>query len=293
MARLCGCSSRAAATCRCHAGVPRDLRRSHPRHGAFQFPPYTRLGVRWCANVLIPSTIGHILALKDTADFHVTDHLRFIYLFDAGRLTKATEVLPAEIRPFFEAAVLRFKFSVEDAHSSASEEMTFWSQNHQVLFASCEYLAGQLSPEREFQHADGAGDKHDGAWHRDRAGKWLRRWLDRRMKLGFSEWNAPGYYNEDLRPLNVADFCRDAEIASMARTVIDLMVFDLARFTCQGNFGARRDEPTSNTSASRGINRSATASSCCSVLAANLSRRMKPPPSRWPRLPTSTKFLKS
>ena len=66
-------------------------------HGteAFQFPPYTRLGVRWCANVLIPSTIGHILALKDTADFHVTDHLRFIYLFDAGRLTKDPDVLPA------------------------------------------------------------------------------------------------------------------------------------------------------------------------------------------------------
>ena len=116
--------------------------------------------------------------------------------------------------------------------------MTFWSENHQVLFASCEYLAGQLWPDREFQHADGAGDKHDGAWHRDRARKWLHRWLDQRMKLGFSEWNAPGYYNEDLPPLlNVADFCRDAEIASMARTVIDLMVFDLARFTCQGNFG--------------------------------------------------------
>jgi hypothetical protein len=209
-------------------------------HGAdaFQFPPYTGLGVRWCANVLIPSTIGHILALKDTADFHVTDHLRFIYLFDAGRLTKDPGVLPPEIRPFFEAAILRFKFSVEDAHSFAKEEMTFWSENHQVLFASCEYLAGQLWPDREFQHADGAGDKHDGAWHRDRAGTRLRRWLDKRMTLGFSEWNAPGYYNEDFPPLlNVADFCRDAGIASMARTVIDLMVFDLARFTCQGNFG--------------------------------------------------------
>ena len=209
-------------------------------HGtdAFEFPPYTPLGARWCANVLIPSTMGHILALKDTADFHVTDHLRFVYLFDADRLMKDPEVLPPEIRPFFEAAILRFKFSVEDAHSSAKEEMTFWSENHQVLFASCEYLTGQLWPDREFLHADGAGNKHDGAWHRDRARTWLHRWLDKRTKLGFSEWNAPGYYNEDLPPLlNVADFCRDSEIGSMARTVIDLLVFDLARFTCQGNFG--------------------------------------------------------
>jgi hypothetical protein len=209
-------------------------------HGTaeFQFPPYTPLGVRWCANVLIPSTIGHILALKETADFHVTDHLRFVLLFDAGRLMTDTEVLPGEIRPFFEGAIVRFKFCIEDAHSSGAEEMTFWSENHQVLFASCEFLAGQHWPDREFPYADGAGAGHPGSWHRERGRKRLHRWLADRLKLGFSEWNAPGYYNEDVPPLlNVADFSRDVEIVAMARTVLDLIVFDLARFTCQGNFG--------------------------------------------------------
>jgi hypothetical protein len=203
----------------------------------FKFPPYTPLGARWNANVLIPSTIGHILALKDTADFHTTDHLRFVYLFDAGKLMTDPDVLPGEVRPFFEAALLRFKYWVEDAHSKAPEEMTFWSENHQVLFASSEYLAGQHWPDREFLYADGGGGKHDGTWHRERAHKRLKKWLGDRMKLGFSEWNAPGYYNEDLPPLlNIADFCQDSELKAMALTVIDLMVFDVARFTCQGNF---------------------------------------------------------
>ena len=188
-------------------------------HGAeeFQFPPYTPLGARWCANVLIPSTIGHILALKETVDFHVTDHLRFVFLHDAGRLATNTEVLPAEIRPFFEGAIVRFKFSIEDAASSGAEEMTFWSENHQVLFASCEFLAGQRWPDREFPYPDGSGAKHTGAWHRDRGRARLQHWLDDRMMLGFSEWNAPGYYNEDVPPLlNVADFSEDAGLVAGA-----------------------------------------------------------------------------
>lgn len=71
------------------------------------------------------------------------------------------------------------------------------------------------------------------------------------MRFGFSEWNSPGYYNEDLTPLfNLADFCPrpwpgiDAaqratldRIAVKAAMVLDLIVFDFARFTCRGSFG--------------------------------------------------------
>src|SRR5262249_5715074 len=79
------------------------------------------------------------------------------------------------------------------------------------------------------------------------------RWLDLRLKFGFSEWNAPGYYSEDFPPLfNLVDFCNpddpdvnDADetvalgrIRTKAGMVLDLMIFDCARFTCRGRFGA-------------------------------------------------------
>lgn len=37
---------------------------------------------------------------------------------------KNLEVLAPEIRSFFEAGILRFKFSVEHSHSSSGDEMT-------------------------------------------------------------------------------------------------------------------------------------------------------------------------
>jgi len=72
----------------------------------------------------------------------------------------------------------------------------------------------------------------------DRARPRIVRWLDERLMFGFSEWNAPGYYEEDICALlNLIDFCRDPQIQRQARMVMDLLVFDLARFTQGGSFG--------------------------------------------------------
>ena len=84
--------------------------------------------------------------------------------------------------------------------------MSFWSENHIVQFASSEFLVGQMFPDDDFpRHADTV---MKGSEHRDRGRRRLVRWLDDRLRFGFSEWNAPGYYNEDFPPLfNVVDFC--------------------------------------------------------------------------------------
>ena len=66
----------------------------------------------------------------------------------------------------------------------------------------------------------------------------MERWLDRRLKYGFSEWNSPVYYNEDFVALfNLVDFSPDDRIREKATMVIDLLLFDFARFTCRGSFG--------------------------------------------------------
>jgi glycerophosphoryl diester phosphodiesterase len=126
-------------------------------------------------------------------------------------------------------------------------EMTFWSENHQFLFATAEYLAGQWLPTSVFRagnpyRSEGPdrtrpGDL-TGNQHMSKARKRLIRWLDDRLRFGFSEWNAPGYYEEDLSPLfNLADFCLDEQVRTRAHMVLDLVVFDLARFSMRGSFG--------------------------------------------------------
>jgi hypothetical protein len=118
-------------------------------------------------------------------------------------------------------------------------DMTYWSENHRILFATAEYLAGQYWPEDMFISArkyrkegwDGptrAGDR-PGHEHRDRARVRVLRWLNERLQLGFSEWNAPGYYVEDVLPLlNLVDFAVDKEIRTRAAMVMDLLIFDIA-----------------------------------------------------------------
>jgi hypothetical protein len=77
-----------------------------------------------------------------------------------------------------------------------------------------------------------------GTDHKAKARHRLLRWLDERLKFGFSEWNSPGYYEEDFKALfNLVDFCDDALIVRKASMVLDLLFFDLARFTQKGSFG--------------------------------------------------------
>lgn len=123
-------------------------------------------------------------------------------------------------------------------------EMQYWSENHQVLFATAEYLAGQWLQHQVFRPGAGFRSKptladHDptGTARMARAKTRLVRWLDDRLHFGFSEWNAPGYYDEHLAALfNLADFCLDESIRSRAEMVLDLLVFDLARNTHAGSF---------------------------------------------------------
>lgn len=111
--------------------------------------------------------------------------------------------------------------------------MVYWSENHQILFATAEYLAGQLYPEAWFTNAGLRGRDH-----KARARPRILRWLDERLRFGMSEWNSPGYYEEDFKALfNLIDFCDDPLIRRRAAMVVDLLVFDLARFTHRGSFG--------------------------------------------------------
>ncbi|MCA8920343.1 MAG: hypothetical protein KDD82_00965 [Planctomycetes bacterium] len=128
-------------------------------------------------------------------------------------------------------SLLGFRYWIDELWGQ--DDMVFWSENHQILFASCEYLAGQRYPSEVF-----GASGFTGAQRMQRARPRILRWLDHRLRFGFSEFFSAVYYPHDVSPLlNLVDFAQDPEIQTRAAMVLDLLVFDLARATHQGVLG--------------------------------------------------------
>ena len=65
---------------------------------------------------------------------------------------------------------------------------------------------------------------------------------EQQAPLRWAEFNSSGYYREHLWSLlNLADFSLDKEIRDKAALVVDLMLFDVARFLHKGTMGAAGD----------------------------------------------------
>ncbi len=151
-------------------------------------------------------------------------------------------------------------------------EKEFWSENHYIMFASSEYLAGQLwqsetfLPGKEFlvpqvyvaggpngeavplTYVDksapipGKDSTVDSEVRRSRMERGKARtlkWLNNRLMFGWAEFNSSGYYREHLMALlNLVDFSLDEEVRKKAEIVTDLLLFDLIRFSHKGSMGA-------------------------------------------------------
>jgi hypothetical protein len=124
-------------------------------------------------------------------------------------------------------------------------EMEFWSENHYIMFASSEYLLGQLWSDETFQPCSliaTAGDatgRRAGAARRDRGRARVLKWLNNRLMFGWMEFNSSGYYVEHLWALlNLVDFALDEEVRTKATMAVDLMLFDVVRFVHRGSMGA-------------------------------------------------------
>ena len=124
-------------------------------------------------------------------------------------------------------------------------EMEYWSENHYIMFASSEFLAGQLwaadefQPGKEFLAQDSKSGILSGKDRMARGKARVLKWLNNRLQFGWMEFNSSGYYREHLWALlNLADFSLDQEVRDKATLAIDLMLFDVARFLHKGTMGA-------------------------------------------------------
>ena len=152
---------------------------------------------------------------EDPSDFYLTALMRLYYLnVGTGKLTQDQETT-------IEDAILNWKFWLDEPGTTYVE---MWTENHQILNHSIEYLAGQLFPDEVFTN-----NGETGSWHMAHARELILQWIDLRARVGFSEWDSETYYPEDLAPLlNLVDFADDPEIATRAAMLVDVILFDVA-----------------------------------------------------------------
>ena len=159
----------------------------------------------------------------DCADFRMVCILRSLYDFSRN-------VSPGTLEKM-KRSVLSFKYWMDEP---GEDSMCYWSENHQLLFAACEYLAGQMYPDETF-----VSDGNSGAYHMEKGRRRLAYWFETRFRLGFVEWHSNTYYEEDVAPLSLLiDCCRDPVLAGQAMILMDLLLLDMALHSFQGYFSA-------------------------------------------------------
>jgi hypothetical protein len=125
--------------------------------------------------------------------------------------------------------VLDFKYWMTDP---GIDSICFWSENHQILFAAAEYLAGERFPDEVFTNTGMTGEEH-ARRGRERVLTWLRQ----RWDHGYIEWFSNTYYKEDIGALAVlCDFAPDEEVRIKASMILDLLMYDLASQSFKGSF---------------------------------------------------------
>lgn len=153
----------------------------------------------------------------DCVDFRMQSLIRLAYSY--GDKIKAISPRGWEL---LEQTFLGAKFWMTEP---GEDSACYWSENHQLLYASAEYLAGQMWKNRVFFN-DGA----TGAEHMRRALKRIECWTHQRFYHGYSEFNSSNYYLFSAAPaLNFIQFAKGCEeTKERLRMSLDLLFYDIA-----------------------------------------------------------------
>jgi hypothetical protein len=171
----------------------------------------------------INDTMAMLDGRYDTSDFLLPSIIRILY--------SHSESLPNAVRYKIEETIKNYKFWMDQP---GADSMCYWSENHQILFSSGEYLLGNFYKDTQFTNMNIMGGEH-----RELGKQRVLTWLEQRYLYGFSEWYSSTYYPENLGALSVLiDFAPDEEVRIKASMILDLMIYDLATQNFKGTFTA-------------------------------------------------------
>ncbi len=114
------------------------------------------------------------------------------------------------------------------------DSMVLWSENLQIQLAVNEYFTAYLFEGEVF-----SADKKKSGEHLRHAESRINIWLKQRWLYGFSEWNSPTYYVEDISPLClIIDFFPCEKTRERAKIILDLLLYDIAVGQFRGIFSS-------------------------------------------------------
>ncbi len=157
-------------------------------------------------------------ARHDCADFRALTLLRIAHSDNTA--------VSAGLRDRIRTTLVGFRYWMDE---SGTDSMCFWSENHQVIFAAAEYLAGQGYPDAVFTNPTADGRLLSGKDRMARARRRLETWCEHRLRFGFTEWCSNTYYEEDAAALALLiDLAEDDGLVRKATMILDLVVLDMA-----------------------------------------------------------------
>ncbi|MDQ6698402.1 MAG: hypothetical protein M3Z46_13180 [Actinomycetota bacterium] len=162
---------------------------------------------------------------QDTSDF---DLLSMIALWSGYRRS-----ITPELRAAIEQRMLGFRYWYTDPlPRGVIDNKWFWTENHQIIMHTLEYLAGRGLSHKRFKVTGLTGREVE---RRGRAR--VVAWLDDKARFGFAEWHSDVYYQEDIEALTLLTEYAEPHIAQRAAAVLDLFLYDLAIHQLKGNNG--------------------------------------------------------
>jgi hypothetical protein len=180
-------------------------------------------GQDFLAQETLQDALDFVNARHDTADFTMVGLVRLYYKYaDSGQLTP-------EQSEGIRRAMLDFQYWLDEPNPSLME---LWTENHQILIHSSEYLAAQLFPDEVFTNTGQTGRQRI-----DKARSRVLEWIDWRARTGFAEWDSVPYNNMNIAAvLNLAEYSADPEIARLASHMVDVLLFDMAVDSYYGHY---------------------------------------------------------
>lgn len=161
----------------------------------------------------LDGTLQYIENEYDCSDFRLVNMVRILYEYG--------DRIPADYLSKIENVLFNFRYWWDEPGENS---MCYWSENHQILFASAEYLIGQKYPDTVFVSSGLTGTQH-----MIKAKKRILDWLEMRWNYGFIEYNSGVYYKEDIGAMiNLIDFAHNEEVVKKTEIIFDLLFFDVA-----------------------------------------------------------------
>lgn len=161
----------------------------------------------------LDGTLEYIKNEYDCSDFRYVNLIRILYEYE--------ELIPETTLNKIKERLFNFRYWWDEPGENS---MCYWSENHQILFASAEYLVGQKYPKTVFLNSGLTGNQH-----MEKARKRMLDWLEMRWNYGFTEFYSGVYYKEDIGAMiNIIDFVEDEELTQKTKIIMDMLFYDVA-----------------------------------------------------------------